>query len=200
MQKIDGATVKVITEHQMVEGIYFQDPEMKEVHATFPEMIFVDATYSVNDRNMALQTVQCSDGDGETHIIALLIIRSENVNVMKALFERFVQENGNSDKTEIVMVDKHASNLATFPELFPNAQINLCIFHVKQIFIRDITMKKRNITIQVQKHALDIVLKMIHCKSETIYLQLYEQLRNIASDELMEYFDNNWHDPEIRPM
>lgn len=62
MEKIDGATVKVITEGQHVEGIFFQDPTMKKMFAAYPEIIFVDATYRVNDRNMPLQVVMCADG------------------------------------------------------------------------------------------------------------------------------------------
>lgn len=41
---------------------------------------------------------------------------------------------------------------------------------------------------------------MIYCKSENAYLDLYGQLEAIASVELMEYFNNEWHKPEIRPM
>lgn len=98
------------------------------------------------------------------------------------------------------MVDKHASNLATFSVMFPNAKINLCVFHVKQIFIREVKTKKRNISSQIQKQALDILTKMIYCKSENEYLELYEQLEQIASVELMQYFNDEWHKLEIKPM
>ncbi|XP_055308157.1 uncharacterized protein LOC129572236 [Sitodiplosis mosellana] len=200
MQKIDGATVKVITENQQVEGIYFQDSTMKDTFEAYPEIIFVDATYNVNDRNMPLQVVMCADGEGEKQIVAMFIIRSENFTVMKSLFECFIEENPNADKIETVMVDKHASNLATFPVVFPNAQINLCVFHVKQIFIREVTTKKRNISKDVKNQALVILNKMVYCKTEVEYLQLYEQLEEIASAELMQYFNDNWHKAEIRPM
>lgn len=200
MEKIDGATVKVITEGQQVEGIYFQDATMKSMFAAFPEIIFVDATHRVNDRNMPLQVVMCADGDGETQIVALLIIRSENVNVMMQSFEIFIDENANCDKIEIVMVDKHASNLATFSAIFPHAEINLCVFHVQQIFVREVTAKKRNISIEVQKEAQKILTKMIYCKSENEYDDLYQQLERIASAELMHYFDNQWNTQEIKPM
>lgn len=200
MEKIGGATIKIVTQNEIVEGIYFQDATMKQIYATFPEIMFVDATYCVNDRNMPLQVVKCADGDGETHIIALFIIRSENINIMTALFQMFIEENVNSDKTEVVMVDKHASNLATFSVLFPDAEINLCVFHVRQIFIREVTTKKRNITLQVQKQELGIMTKMIYCKSENEYEQLYDELKAIASDELMQYFENQWNSELVRPM
>lgn len=108
---------------------------------------------------MPLQVVMCADGDGESQIVALFIIRSENATVMKKLFGIFIEENPNCNKIKTVMVDKHASNLATFAVVFPNAEINLCVFHVKQIFLREVTTKKRNITSEVQKQAIEILKK-----------------------------------------
>lgn len=45
MEKIGGATIKIVTQNEIVEGIYFQDATMKQIYATFPEIMFVDATY-----------------------------------------------------------------------------------------------------------------------------------------------------------
>lgn len=44
---------------------------------------------------MPLQVVMCADGDGESQIVALFLIRSENVTAMKKLFEIFIEENPN---------------------------------------------------------------------------------------------------------
>lgn len=47
MKRIEGAAVKVITDGNTVEGIYFQDLEMKKQFEIFPEVLMVDATYVV---------------------------------------------------------------------------------------------------------------------------------------------------------
>lgn len=198
MKRIKDATVKVITDGNNVEGIYFQNLEMKKQFELFPEVFMVDATYVVNDRNMPLQVCMVVDGDGESQIVALFIIRSENVRVMSALFEEFKHLNANHDKIEVIMVDKHVSNLITFREVFPEAQINLCIFHVSQIFNREITTRKRNISAQVRNSVLKILENMIYCVSFNEYNRLYNEFSTIASVELKNYFDDNWHEPEIR--
>lgn len=202
MQKIPGSVsgLAIDATTNNVEGVYFQTLEMKNVFSAYPEMIFVDATYSVNNRNMPLQVVMCVDGEGETQIAALLIIRSENVAVMNSLFGMFIDENPNADKVEIIMVDKHISNLTTFTQVFPNAQINLCIFHVAKNFRDQITTKKRNITKEVKTEALSVVTQMIHVETEQEYDDLYESLKGIASDNLIHYFDTHWHTDEIRKM
>lgn len=198
MNKIPGATVKVFAEDNNVEGIYFQDPEMKKHFELFPEVLMVDATYVVNDRNMPLQVSMVVDGNGESQIVALSIIRSENVRIMTAMFNVFKEENANHEKIEVIMVDKHISNLTTFRDLFPVSQINLCVFHVSQIFNREITTKKRNITAEIRKQIMDILDDMIYCGSADEYDQLYNHFSTLASAELKRYFDDNWHKIEIR--
>lgn len=173
---------------------------MKEAFAEYPEIIFCDETANVNERNMPLQTVLCMDGEGETHIIALFIISSENFRVMTELFTIFKVENPTWNEIKTVIVDKHISNLITFSNVFPLAQILICIFHVYQIFDRQVTTEKRSITDVVRKQALKFLRKMIFCESEKEYLGLYDRLNEIASQELMEYFDANWHKIDTRKM
>lgn len=200
MEKIDGAVVRIVAENDVCEGIFFQDPEMKNIFAQYPEMFFCDATYCVNDRNMPLHVLMCVDGDGETHIIGLFIIRSENVNVMHQMLEIFKEENSNHTKIEVIMVDKHISNITVFPEAFPNANVNLCIFHVYEIFKRELTPAKRGITQEQKKDALKILHQMIYCQTEESYFDLYQKLTNIGSDKLLEYFNNQWHVEDTRKM
>lgn len=199
MKKIQNATVKVVTNNQNeVKGIYFQDAEMKKQFAAFPEILYVDATYNVNSHNMPLQVAMVSDGDGESQIVALFIIRSENIAVMTALFNQFVLENEKCNETEIVMVDKHASNIATFRNVLPAAKIHICIFHVMQIFKREVTPRSRNITENTKNIVLRILQQMIYTTNEEQYNGLYAEMQGVASDELMQYFDNQWHNGPIR--
>lgn len=98
------------------------------------------------------------------------------------------------------MVDKHISNVTVFPEDFPLAKIHLCIFHVYEIFKREITPAKRGITKEVKKDALKILHRMIYCDTEDMYLGLYQQLTDLGSDQLLQYFNNEWHVENIRKM
>lgn len=98
------------------------------------------------------------------------------------------------------MVDKNAANLASFQNVFENAQIHLCIFHVQQIFQREITTSKRSIDDETKKDALTILTNMIYCRSEHEYDQLYQQLEALGSESVMNYFNENWHVEHIRQM
>lgn len=146
IQKIDNCSTKIFHDAEnMVEAIYFQDERMKHNFDLFPELILCDATYKVNDKNMPLLVLLVVDGNGESQVAGLFIIKSENAETMVNIFDHFKTVNENHDKIKVILVDKHAANLKTFDRVFPEADIQLCIFHVAQIFNREITTRKRDI-------------------------------------------------------
>lgn len=119
---------------------------------------------------------------------------------MSGLLKIFTEENEKYNETEIIMVDKNATNIASFGEIFPNVQIHLCIFHVQQIFQREITTRKRGIDEATKNAALDILSEMIYCTNERQYDFLYDALQGLESENLMRYFNVNWHHLEVRKM
>lgn len=200
MKKKPNVTVKLLVSDGVLRGIYYQDSEMKIQYENFPEIVFCDATYGVSNTNLALQILMIVDGNGETQIVGLFLVDSENIETMSGLLEIFIAENVNSNSTEIIMVDKNAANMASFRQVFPNAQIHLCIFHVQQIFQREITTRKRDIDEETKKTALEILSNMIYCCTEQRYNELYAELEGLDSENLMQYFNDNWHLIEIRTM
>jgi hypothetical protein len=37
----------LVDDSNMLQGIFFQDPAMKQVFASYPELMFIDATYKL---------------------------------------------------------------------------------------------------------------------------------------------------------
>lgn len=149
---------------------------------------------------MALQVLMVVDGNGDSQIVALCVINSENIATMTAMLTIFCTNNPNHNRTITIMVDKNAANLASFKAVFPHAGIHICIFHVIQIFQHEITAQKLNITEQTRKEALNILIEMIHCRTERQYRDLYTELTSLNSEKLTEYFCANWHRGETRQM
>lgn len=52
----------------------------------------------------------------------------------------------------------------------------------------------------MKDEALQILANMIYGETEAEYLEQYEKLKEIASTSLLQYFDDNWHNGEIRAM
>lgn len=67
------------------------------------------------------------------------------------------------------------------------------MFHTKQIFNREITCEKMEISREVRDKAKEILNQMVHCKSEEEYMILYEELDALNVSKIMTYFNNNWY-------
>lgn len=200
MLKIPHSTVKVFSDDNIVRGIFFQEDSMKLQYATFPEILFCDATYNISKEKMALQVLMVLDGNGDSQIVALFIIDSENIITMTAMLKLFRENNENCEKTDIIMVDKGAANIASFNEVYPNAEIHLCVFHIHQIFHRQISVKDMNIDLNTKKKAIEILSSMIYARNQDVYDRLYGELQLLNSPKILEYFNNHWHPEEYRKM
>lgn len=193
MLKIDNATVRVFyDQNDELDCIFFQDKRMKMYFERFPELVMFDGTYKLNDRRMPLVIMLIVDGNGESQIVNLCVVRSENQTTFIQLFDEFKKENGNHEKIEVIMSDKAFANRNAFRSAFPKAKHQLCVFHVLQIMNREITTQKRNLKPAVREVALRIVRRMVYAKTQTEYDECHRELAGLNSRELTDYFENNW--------
>lgn len=174
---LDGACVKVVHDAEnAVQGIFFQDARMQNVFNAYPEILLFDGTYSLNNRRMPLVILLTIDGYGETQVIALFLVISENLDIFTTMFQLFKTENPNWDKIEVVLTDKAMVNLAVVAKELPNAAHQLCIFHAMQSFNREITTVKRQISNTQRDACLKIVKKLVYSKSQAEYDEKYKEL------------------------
>lgn len=91
-----GSIVEIIvTEDNVVNGIFFQDEEMRHMYDRFPEMLlnFVDATYKLNDLRMPLYLFLVEDGNGESEIVAVWMVVTEDATSIRQMAEIFKKHN-----------------------------------------------------------------------------------------------------------
>lgn len=147
MKAFPGAAVKVvIDENNYLLGIYFQDERMKIMFNLYPDLVIFDATYTLNNRKMPLFVLLVIDGDGNSEIAALFFIKSESREATGPILDYFKETNKNWDKTKIFLGDKDWADRSIFQEKFPNAALQICMFHVMRIFNREIGTQKHGIT------------------------------------------------------
>lgn len=194
MMKIENASVKVFTnEQEQLDLVSFQDDRMKAFFNAYPELLMFDGTYKLNNLRMPVVILLVVDGNGESQVVGLAIVRSENDDSFRNFFEEFKKENPRHVDIQVIMSDKSFANRNAFRAAFPNAKHQLCVFHVLQIFIREVTTAKRNLTVAQKDEAIRILRRMVYANSQAEYDNLYRALRNIRSTELMAYFNDNWH-------
>lgn len=177
MQQAEGGVYRIIhNDENEIEAIYFQDHKMKADFDKWPDLMLFDATYKLNDRRMPLAIMMIIDNNGESQIVGLFILKSENAQNLIQLFEYFKAENPNHDKIEIIMSDKCQAMANAFGAAFPQANHHLCIFHVAQIFQREMTTRKRNVTAGQRDEILRYTKAMTYSNTEGEYMEQYNKL------------------------
>lgn len=164
LQKGDGMIAEIITsaENNELQGIYVQDARMRKYFQLYPELLIVDATYKVNDRRMPLFVVLVVDGNGESQIAALFIIKSENDAIITQMFTKFKASNENHGQIKVILSDKNFADRRAYSECFPQAKLQLCIFHVMQAWRRELKITKMRITAAQKQESLKIMERMVY--------------------------------------
>lgn len=174
-------------------GIYFQDDRMSQIFEKYPEVLLYDTTYKMNNKNLPLVLQLCVDGNGETEICNLFIARSESYLCIGEMVKIFKEFNESWTKTRVIIGDKDFADRGVYNEMFPDAVLQICLFHVLVTFRREITTSKRNITKEQREIVLDILQRLVYSTSEESYDTIYHELVDLNLEDIMEYYDNNWH-------
>jgi len=87
MKKYRDCSVMITEENAEIETIFFQTQQMRVTYEEYPELIFVDSTYKINQNRMALMVMMVVDGNGESGCIGLAFLRSESERCTKAALE-----------------------------------------------------------------------------------------------------------------
>jgi len=183
----------MVTKDNIVDGIFYQDKEMRHMYECFPEMVFVDATYKLNDLRMPVYLFVVEDGNGETEIVAVWLVAKEDEASIGNMSEIFKKHNPSWIKTTSIMAHKDFVERDVLKAKFPNAQILICLFHVLKTFRREITVEKLGVTTAERNLVLEIIQKMVYAKNEDEYSVLHNELTETNLKSVTEYFDTNWH-------
>lgn len=177
----------------IVSGIFFQDARMAEMYQNFPELILFDATYKLNNRDMPLVLQLCVDGNGETEIISLFVCNSESQMSIGCMIDAFQECNEAWRQTRVILGDKDFADRAIYSEKFPDAELQICLFHTLVTFKREITPDKRDITAAEKVLALEILEKLAYSRSSRQYDELHDQLLDLELPLVTDYYNKNWH-------
>ena len=174
-------------------GLFFQDHLMKSSFASYPEIIFIDATYKLNELRMPLYLMLVVDGNGQSEIVMVFITAVETEIAITNLVQTFKTNNPRWAETRVVMTDKDLTSRAVFQQEFPAASLHICLFHVLRSFRREITCEKLGLRSGERDHALELMTKLAYSKSESEYDDHYQSLLESGLKSVINYYNSNWH-------
>ncbi|KAL5239021.1 hypothetical protein ACI65C_006431 [Semiaphis heraclei] len=171
-----NCTVEISTdEENNLNGIFIQDSFMTESFEAYPEVVFADATYKLLDLRLPVYELMTEDGNGQSEIAAIGLLVNEEEITLRWFFETLKKYNPISAKTRVYITDKDMK------------ERNVITFN------REITCDKRNMTPNERDTAKEIIQNIIYCKSELEYDNLYQHLKTVAPETVIEYYNKNWH-------
>ena len=124
---LDAKITTFVNDSNVLQAIYFQTSEMMDSFRTYPELVFIDATYKLNDLRMPLYVSLVVDGNGESIIICLWVVQSEDKETITSLLVEFKTHNENWPLIKCVMSDKDMTERNVIKEQFPQASLLICL-------------------------------------------------------------------------
>ena len=88
------------------------------------------------------------DGNGESEIVAVYISVNEDAETLTSLVQVFQKNNPAWGKTKTILTDKDLTERSIYANLFPDAKLQLCLFHVLKSMRREIHCEKMNIRLE----------------------------------------------------
>ncbi|GBM80250.1 hypothetical protein AVEN_96885-1 [Araneus ventricosus] len=195
MKCIPGAVINVAYEEEtkeLIGVVYFQDTRMQAVFGKLPELLIFDVTYKLNNYKLPLFVLLAVDGNGESEVVALFIIRSESKMRVGAMLDFFKENNGAWTEVEVLVGDKDFADKIVFEEKCPSAKIQICLFHALRTFKREIPLKLDKLNSALKKQVLEIFTDLAYSESEEAYDINYSKLMFLNIQDLTTYYNKNW--------
>ena len=116
------------------------------------------------------------DGNGESEVISVFLLTSEDGETISGLLDVFKCHNPAWNKIKTVLSDKDFSERAVYKQHYPHVCLQLCLFHVLRTMKREITVEKMKITLEQKNVALEIIQKLAYSSNIEEYNEILETL------------------------
>ena len=155
-----GASVEVYPdEDKNFKGLFFHDSQMKQAFEAYPELIFINATYKLLELGLPTYLLLCEDSNGESEIIGVCLLVSEDASSMKWMIDTFKKCNAEWERVHVLMADKDIGERDVLKQCLPNACVLIRLFHTPRSFRREITCEKLGLSSGQRFSSLEFLRK-----------------------------------------
>ncbi|RUS68717.1 hypothetical protein EGW08_023520 [Elysia chlorotica] len=182
-------------EDVLIDMIAFSTRDMINLYNAFPEVIYMDGTYRVNQSGYPLYQLMVEDSAGRGRPVFYAFVRLETSDLlthMLSVFKSFV--GGDISKTAVFMTDKCLKERHAIFTIFPEVKSLLCHFHVHKAFKEKISTlalsKEQKQTLKTLTHQL----VTIECEVKFVNV-----LQKISAEFpiFFSYLEKHWLTPDI---
>ena len=131
-----GASVEIlVSESNMLLGIYFQDEEMKKMFSSYLELVCIDAKYKLLELRFPVYIMLVEDGNGQSEVVAVFLLMEETEQSIKSMVGIFKKYNPQWKATRVLMTDKDMTERGVLAAHCPSAELIICLFHTFHSFV-----------------------------------------------------------------
>ena len=144
---------------------------MKQAFDAYPEFICLDATYKLLELGFPVYLMVCEDANGQSEIIAVCLLASEDADSIRWMIEVFKKYNPRSKDICVVMADKDIKERDVLKACLPNTSVLICLFHTLRSLRREVTCDKMGISSGQRILCLELLQKkwlILHQRVNTI--------------------------------
>ena len=166
---------------------------MTEAFQAYPELLFIDATYKLLNLGLPVYLFLCRDSNGQSEIVGVCLLVSEDVVSMKWMLDAFKKNNVKWSDTRVIMADKDIKERDVIKETLPDVSVLICLFHTLRTFRREITSDKMGITMGQRTMCLETIQKMAYASNLDEYNELHSNFERSCPKTVVDYFNESWH-------
>ena len=165
---------------------------MKEDFQSYPEIIFIDATYKLTELRLPVYIFLVEDFIGDREISGVGLLVSENVESLRWLLNAFKGNNLN-DQSRVIMADKDLNERHILRECFLTAPVLIRLFHTLHSFKRKLSDKRFSLSESQNITLKELFQKMCYARNVKKYENIFKTFCKVAPAELRQYFLEHWH-------
>ncbi|KAK3918466.1 Protein FAR1-RELATED SEQUENCE 5, partial [Frankliniella fusca] len=158
---------------------------MKQNVIDFGLVLILDHTYKVNENRMPVCVMMVMDGNGAGRVAGYAFVVNEHLGTVSQVLKSFKECVGEeaANKIKTVVIDKDPSEIGAISLVLPNAQIQLCLFHLGKV------LKERSS--RESQELKDLVQELKYAEGEN-FNALVQRIKANASATFFKYLDDNW--------
>ncbi|XP_066924800.1 uncharacterized protein [Clytia hemisphaerica] len=184
-----GCSVSVNQDGQNFMGLFFQDQPMKMNFENFPKILFIDATYKVNELRIPAYIFLVEDSLGQSEVVGVALLVNETKESLAWLIKTFAEKNPSSkDKLRVVMADKDINERNRIAELL-GVPILICLFHALKSFKRELAAL--SLTAPIKEEAKRLFEQMCYAHNELDFEKSEKDFELLQSKELIDCYQKD---------
>ena len=104
----------VVSDNNVLQGIFFQDEEMKQAFSAYAELLCVDWTYKLLEVRFSLSIMLIEDGNGHSKVAAAFLSLEESKASITRVANIFKENSPEWKSVRVIMDDKDMTEREMF--------------------------------------------------------------------------------------